>query len=275
MDDHPIVHVAYRDAEAYAHWAGKALPTEAEWEFAARGGLDGAEYSWGDEFTPNGKQMANTWQGAFPHQNLKQDGFERTSSVRSFPPNGYGAYDMIGNVWEWTTDFWSTSHPADAPKACCVPQNPRGGPEAQSYDPASPRFAFPQGAERRLALMRAELLQTLSAGARHAEPIDTSTSHVGSAAWCVTREPDPPRLGSFRVEDDEVVFPEPPEKLARLLIADGVARAVRDLGDGAFAIDRRKQPFLSSVDEERKIGIGVARIDEHGGDAARRAILDL
>src|ERR1700722_764008 len=96
-----------------------------------------------------------------------------------------------------------------------------------------------------------------------------------SAAWCVTREPDPPRLESFRVEDDEVVFPEPPEKLARLLIADGVARAIQDLGNGAFAVDRCEEPFLSSVDEERKIRIGVSRIDEHSGDAARRAILDL
>ena len=138
-----MVHVAYRDAEAYARWAGKELPTEAEWEFAARGGLDGAEYAWGDEFTPGGKQMANTWQGAFPHQNLAEDRFERTSPVGSFPPNGYGIYDMIGNVWEWTTDFWSTRHPADAPKACCVPQNPRGGPEGRATISASPRSVFP------------------------------------------------------------------------------------------------------------------------------------
>ena len=142
LDDHPVVHVAYRDAEAYAAWAGKALPTEAEWEFAARGGLDGAEFAWGDEFTPGGKHMANTWQGEFPHENMKADGFARTSPVGAFPPNGYGLYDMIGNVWEWTTDFWSTRHPADAPKACCVPQNPRGGPEAESYDPCQPKSAF-------------------------------------------------------------------------------------------------------------------------------------
>jgi formylglycine-generating enzyme len=98
QNDHPVVHVAYCDVLAYAKWAGKELPTEAEWEFAARGGLDGAEFAWGDELTPGGKQMANTWQGAFPHQNLKLDGYERTSPVTAFPPNAYGVYDMIGNV---------------------------------------------------------------------------------------------------------------------------------------------------------------------------------
>jgi sulfatase modifying factor 1 len=186
MDDHPVVHVAYRDAEAYARWAGKELPTEAEWEFAARGGLDGAEYSWGDEFTPNGKQMANTWQGAFPQQNLKQDGFERTSPVRSFPPNGYGIYDMIGNVWEWTTDFWSTRHPADAPKACCVPQNPRGGPEAQSYDPCQPEIRIPRKVLKGGShLCAPNYCKRYRPAARHAEPIDTSTSHVGFR--CVVR----------------------------------------------------------------------------------------
>jgi formylglycine-generating enzyme required for sulfatase activity len=117
LDNHPVVHVAFADALAYAKWAGKDLPTEAEWEFAARGGLDGAEFAWGDEFTPDGKHMANTWQGEFPRQNLCADGFERTSPVTAFPANGYGLHDMIGNVWEWTTDWYSRKHEGDAPKA--------------------------------------------------------------------------------------------------------------------------------------------------------------
>ena len=104
------MHVAFSDALAYAKWAGKDLPTEAEWEFAARGGLDGAEFAWGDEFTPAGRHMANTWQGEFPRQNTNADGFERTSPVTAFPPNGYGLHDMIGNVWEWTADWYSPKH---------------------------------------------------------------------------------------------------------------------------------------------------------------------
>src|SRR5450631_1584501 len=102
---HPVVHVAFEDANAYARWAGKELPTEAEWEFAARGGLDGAVFAWGDEFTPGGRHLANTWQGRFPLQNLAEDGFDRTSPVEAFPPNGHGLFDMIGNVWEWTADW--------------------------------------------------------------------------------------------------------------------------------------------------------------------------
>ena len=122
LDDHPVVHVAFADAQAYAQWVGKELPTEAEWEFAARGGLEDTEFAWGDELTPGGKHMANTWQGNFPVENLEADGFPRTSPVTAFPANGYGAHDMIGNTWEWTADWFTAKHQADAAKACCIPK---------------------------------------------------------------------------------------------------------------------------------------------------------
>ena len=190
LDDHPVVHLAYRDAEAYAAYAGKALPTEAEWEFAAKGGLEDTEFPWGDEFTPRGRHMANTWQGAFPHENSKEDGWARTSPVRSYPPNGYGLYDMIGNVWEWTSDFWSTRHPGDAPKACCVPQNPRGGPEADSYDPRQPEVRIPRKVLKGGShLCAPNYCRRYRPAARHAEPVDTSTSHVGFR--CVVRNEGP------------------------------------------------------------------------------------
>jgi formylglycine-generating enzyme len=186
LDDHPVVHVAYCDAEAYAAWAGKALPSEAEWEYAARGGLEEAEFAWGDEFMPCGRPMANTWQGAFPQENTKEDGFARTSPVRAFPANGYGLYDMIGNVWEWTSDFWSTRHPAEAPKACCVPHNPRGGPQEQSYDPCQPLIRIPRKVLKGGShLCAPNYCRRYRPAARHAEPVDTSTSHVGFR--CIVR----------------------------------------------------------------------------------------
>ncbi len=126
LPEHPVVHIAYQDAEAYAAWAGKQLPTEAEWEFAARAGLDGAEFAWGDELTPGGRHVANTWQGAFPYEDLATDGYPRTSPVAAFPPNAYGVYDMIGNVWEWTTAWFSLRHTEDAPSPCCIPEMPAG-----------------------------------------------------------------------------------------------------------------------------------------------------
>jgi formylglycine-generating enzyme len=124
---HPVTHVAYADAVAYAVWAGKALPTEAEWERAARGGLEGAVYTWGDELTPKGRQMANTWQGRFPWENLCEDGFAGTSPVRSFPPNGYGLYDMAGNVWEWVNDWYDPNYYKGSPVR--NPPGPRDGRE--------------------------------------------------------------------------------------------------------------------------------------------------
>ena len=187
LNDHPVVHVAYSDALAYAKWAGKDLPTEAEWEFAARGGLDGAEFAWGDDFTPGGKQMANTWQGAFPHENLRLDGHERTAPVTAFPPNGYGIYDMIGNVWEWTTDWYSPRHEADAHKACCIPVNPRGGRDDASYDPCQPEIKIPRKVLKGGShLCAPNYCRRYRPAARHPEPVDTSTSHVGFR--CVIRE---------------------------------------------------------------------------------------
>jgi formylglycine-generating enzyme required for sulfatase activity len=190
LDDHPVVHVSYSDALAYAKWAGKDLPSEAEWEFAARGGLDGAEFAWGDEFTPGGVQVANTWQGNFPLQNLNQDGYERTSPVKAFPTNGYGLCDMIGNVWEWTSDWYAPRHEADAPKACCIPENPRGGREEQSYDPSQPNIKIPRKVLKGGShLCAPNYCRRYRPAARHAEPIDTSTSHVGFR--CVARSPAP------------------------------------------------------------------------------------
>jgi formylglycine-generating enzyme len=179
-DDHPVVHVAYADAEAYAKWAGKDLPTEAEWEFAARGGLDGAEFAWGHELAPGGAHMANTWQGDFPLHNLRLDGYERTSPVKAFAPNGYGLHDMIGNVWEWTSDWYAPKHEADAPKACCIPENPRGGREEASYDPCLPNIRIPRKVLKGGShLCAPNYCRRYRPAARHAEPIDTSTSHVG------------------------------------------------------------------------------------------------
>lgn len=191
LDNHPVVHVSYADALAYARWAGKDLPTEAEWEFAARGGLDRAEFAWGEELTPGGRHMANTWQGNFPLRNLAKDGYERTSPVTAFPPNGYGLHDMIGNVWEWTSDWYSPVHEADAPKACCIPENPRGGREDGSYDSCQPNILIPRKVLKGGShLCAPNYSRRYRPAARHAEPVDTSTSHVGFR--CIVREEKQP-----------------------------------------------------------------------------------
>ncbi|WP_370434859.1 formylglycine-generating enzyme family protein [Microvirga sp. TS319] len=187
LEDHPVVHVAYLDAETYAAWAGKDVPTEAEWEFAARGGLDGAEFAWGDEFTPGGRHMANTWQGAFPFQNTREDGFERTSPVATYPPNGYDLYDMIGNVWEWTSDWYVPKHPADAAKSCCIPANPRGGQEGESYDPCQLETRIPRKVVKGGShLCAPSYCRRYRPAARHPQPVDSSMSHVGLR--CIIRE---------------------------------------------------------------------------------------
>ncbi len=175
---HPVVHVAYEDVEAYARWAGKRVPTEAEWEFAARGGLEGKTYAWGDEFAPGGRQMANTWQGQFPWQNLRLDGFEGTAPAGSFPPNGYGLYDMIGNVWEWTSD-WFQSH-ADIGHACCTLENPRGGERERSYDPQLADVSIPRKVMKGGShLCAPNYCRRYRPAARMPEATDTSTSHLG------------------------------------------------------------------------------------------------
>lgn len=187
--DHPVVQIAYADAEAYARWAGKALPTEAEFEFAARGGLDGADYAWGDELAPGGAMLANYWQGLFPFANQMLDGWERTSPVGTFPANGYGLSDMIGNTWEWTADWWS-DRPEPAKKkiatSCCTLSNPRGAKLKDSYDPGQPgvrigRKVLKGGSH----LCAANYCQRYRPAARHPEMIDTSTSHIGFR--CVRR----------------------------------------------------------------------------------------
>jgi formylglycine-generating enzyme len=124
--DEPVVHVSYADADAYAKWAGKRLPTEAEFEYAARGGQDHKKYAWGDQLTPAGKHMANTWQGTFPKKDEATDHFAGVAPVKSFPPNGFGLYDMTGNVWEWCSDFFDPDYYALSPK-----ENPAGPPKGE------------------------------------------------------------------------------------------------------------------------------------------------
>ena len=194
LEDHPVVHIAYPDAEAYAGWAGKALPTEAEWEFAARGGLDGADYAWGDALAPGGAMLANYWQGLFPFANQLLDGYERTSPVGAYPANGHGLYDMIGNVWEWTSDWYGEAASARAGKAirkapgcCAVPRNPRGGRERDSYDPATPGTRIGRKVLKGGSHLCAEnYCRRYRPAARHPQPIDSSTTHIGFR--CVIRE---------------------------------------------------------------------------------------
>ena len=186
LEHHPVVHIAYEDAAAYAAWARKDLPTEAEWEFAARGGLEDVEYAWGDEFMPAGRPMANTWHGQFPHENTRADGYERTSPVGSFPPNGYGLQDMIGNVWEWTQDFFAPHHWVDAAKACCTPHNPRNLEQDDSFDPAYPQFRIPRRVLKGGShLCAPNYCRRYRPAARLGQAVDSPTSHIGFR--CVVR----------------------------------------------------------------------------------------
>jgi formylglycine-generating enzyme required for sulfatase activity len=182
LEDHPVVHVAHADAAAYARWAGKTLPTEAEWEFAARGGQEGWDYQWGDELAPGGAMLANYWQGAFPGQNTAEDGWAGTSPVRSYPPNDFGLFDMIGNVWEWTADWYAMPKPMEKqrPGACCTIPNPRGAAKRESIDPAFPDLAIARRVTKGGSHLCAEnYCRRYRPAARQGQPIDSTTSHIG------------------------------------------------------------------------------------------------
>jgi formylglycine-generating enzyme len=178
---HPVTHVSYEDAVAYAEWAAKDLPTEAEWEYAARGGLEGAVFAWGNDFAPRGRMMANTWQGEFPWQNLMLDRYEGTSPVKSFPPNGYGLYDMAGNVWEWTADVFTSSHAERIERACCVPRNPRVDVPLATNERRIARHVIKGGSH----LCAPNYCLRYRPAARQSEDVDTSTGHIGFR--CVVR----------------------------------------------------------------------------------------
>jgi formylglycine-generating enzyme required for sulfatase activity len=184
LDDHPVVHVAYEDAEAYAAWAGLALPTEAEWERAARGGLEGAAFAWGDEAESAGERLANYWHGDFPWR--ADPGYGSTTPVGSYAANAFGLFDMAGNVWEWTSDWYSSQHAEDASKPCCVPTNPRGGSEEESLDPFQPQFRIPRRVIKGGSFLCADTYcMRYRPAARRPQMVDTGMSHIGFR--CVRR----------------------------------------------------------------------------------------
>jgi len=179
-EKHPVVHIAYEDAAAYAKWAGKRLPTEAEWEFAARGGQAGQRYTWGNELQPGGKWLANIWEGHFPDENTAADGFNRVAPVASFPANAYGLYDMAGNVWEWCSDWYRPDAYALDLQAAGggTTKNPGGPPRELSFDPAEP------GLRKRVQrggsfLCTDQYCTRYMLGSRGKGAEDTGSNHVG------------------------------------------------------------------------------------------------
>ena len=173
LENHPVVHVAYQDAKAYARWAGMELPTEADWEYASRGGMEGAEFTWGDYDPQESVPLANTWQGRFPYENTKLDGWAYTSPVGCFPPNGYGLHDMAGNVWEWTSDPYRLPSPAAPASPCCAPQIPG--------DDLMPTRVIKGGSH----LCTIQYCFRYRPAARQSQTIDTSTSHISFR--CISR----------------------------------------------------------------------------------------
>jgi formylglycine-generating enzyme required for sulfatase activity len=180
LGDHPVVHIAYEDAVAYCEWAGGTLPSEAEMEYAARGGLEEKRFVWGDDDPQETDPVANTWQGRFPYENTEVDGFTRTSPVGSYPANGYGLYDMAGNVWEWTED-WYTDQPGKLIEpSCCAPPDPRGGTleaslDRHQMDTPIPRKVIKGGSH----LCTPQYCYRYRPAARQPQMLDTSTSHLG------------------------------------------------------------------------------------------------
>jgi formylglycine-generating enzyme len=188
-EKHPVVHIAYEDAEAYAKWCGKELPTEAEWEFAARGGLEGKNFTWGDDDVQFTNPMANTWQGRFPYENLLIDKYEGTSPVGSFEPNGYGLYDMAGNTWEWTSDWYvkNVDESANKVKSCCTTNvNPRVVSAEKSYDECQPEIKIPRKVIKGGShLCAPNYCLRYRPAARQPQMIDTGMNHLGFR--CIVR----------------------------------------------------------------------------------------
>jgi len=187
LEDHPVVQVSYDDALAFCEWAELSLPTETEWEHAARGGLEDAEFAWGSHDPQESEPVANTWQGRFPYENTEVDGWTRTSPVGSYPPNGYGLFDMIGNVWEWTNDWYLPMRRYADSADCCAPRRGPLGSAHESLDEAQPDTPIPRKVVKGGShLCTPQYCFRYRPAARQPQMIDTATSHIGFR--CVSRE---------------------------------------------------------------------------------------